>query len=204
VSVNVLPAVVGRLRAERPGLSVRCEESDENDALIERLMSDDLDLSFLIGMPEHDGIDAVPLLIDPFVLLTAATDGEPTVDPTALQGVPMIGQSPCACQLSIDRSLRDYGVEPDYVFRTNDNAAVQAMVRAGMGQAILPFLAADPNDPGVIVSFMDPPIPPRVIAIGRRRGRTLAPAADRFIELAADVCRSLQQTERQLVDGMTG
>jgi LysR family cyn operon transcriptional activator len=116
----------------------------------------------------------------------------------------MIGQSPCACAESIDRSLRDYGVEPDYVFRTNDNAAVQAMVRAGMGQAILPFLAADTNDPGVTVSFMDPPIPPRVIALARRRGRTLAPAADRFIEIASEVCRSLQQSERQLVDGLIG
>ena len=203
VSVNVLPDVVGRLRAERPGLSVRCEESDENDELIARLLSDDLDLSFLIGMPDHDGIDAVALLIDPFVLLTAGTEHPASVDPITLRGVPMIGQSPCACQLAIDRSLRDYGVDPDYVFRTNDNAAVQAMVRAGMGQAILPFLAVDTNDPGVVVSTLDPPIPPRVIAMARRRGRTLAPAADRFIELATQVCHSLQQSERQLVDGLT-
>ena len=204
VSVSVLPDVVGRLRAERPGLSVRCEESDDNDELIARMMSDDIDLSFLIGMPDHDGIDAVPLLIDPFVLLTAGTDHPASVDPITLRGVPMIGQSACACQESIDRSLRDYGVEPDYVFRTNDNGAVQAMVRAGMGQAILPFLAVDTNDVGVVVSSLDPPIPPRVIAIGRRRGRTLPPAADRFIELATQVCHSLQQSERQLVDGLTG
>jgi DNA-binding transcriptional LysR family regulator len=204
VSVNVLPAVVGRLRTERPGLSVRCEESDENDELVARLLSDDIDLSFLIGMPEHEGVEAVPLLIDPFVLLTAGTDHPASVDPVTLRGVPMIGQSPCACQLSIDRSLRDYGVEPDYVFRTNDNAAVQAMVRAGMGQAILPFLAVDTNDVGVVVSNLDPPIPPRVIAIARRRGRTLAPAADRFIELATQVCHALQQSERQLVVGVSG
>ncbi|MCU1361762.1 MAG: LysR family transcriptional regulator, partial [Ilumatobacteraceae bacterium] len=112
--------------------------------------------------------------------------------------------SPCACQLVIDVSLRELGVDPDYVFRTNDNAAVQAMVRAGMGRAILPFLAADMHDPGVTVSFMDPPIPPRVIAMARRRGRTLTPAADRFVEIATEVCRSLQQSERQLVDGLIG
>ncbi|MGD9998906.1 MAG: LysR family transcriptional regulator [Ilumatobacteraceae bacterium] len=199
VSVNILPEVVGRLRNERPGLSVRCEEIDENEVMIARLLSDDLDLSFLIGMPEDDSIEAVPLLIDPFVLLTAAADTPPVVDPATLRGAPMIGQSPCACQLSIDRSLRDYGVEPDYVFRTNDNAAVQAMVRAGMGQAILPFLAVDPNDRGVVVSSLDPPIPPRVVAIGRRRGRTLPPAADQFIELASEVCRTRQASMRELV-----
>jgi DNA-binding transcriptional LysR family regulator len=204
VSVNVLPEVVGRLRTERPGLSVRCEESDENEELVARLLSDDIDLSFLIGMPDNDHIEAVPLLIDPFVLLTGGTDFPSSVDPTSLRGVPMIGQSPCACQVSIDRSLRDYGVEPDYVFRTNDNAAVQAMVRARMGQAILPFLAVDMNDLGVVVSTLDPPIPPRVIAIARRLGRTLAPAADRFVELATEVCRTLQQSERQLADSLMG
>jgi DNA-binding transcriptional LysR family regulator len=198
VSVNILPDVVGRLRAERPGLSVRCVENDENDTLVAQLLSDELDLSFLIGMPDDAAIEAVPLLIDPFVLLSAASDTPASVDPSTLRGAPMIGQSPCACQLSIDRSLRDYGVEPDYIFRTNDNAAVQAMVRAGMGQAILPFLAVDPNDPGVVVSALDPPIPPRVVALGRRRGRTLPPAADRFIELAAEVCRARQESSREL------
>jgi DNA-binding transcriptional LysR family regulator len=204
VSVNVLPEVVGRLRSERPGLSVRCEESDENDALIERLLSDDLDLTFLIGMPEHDAIDAVALMIDPFVLISQVGSTAATVDPISLNGIAMIGQSPCACQLAIDRSLRDYGVEPDYVFRSNDNAAVQAMVRAGMGCAVLPMLAVDTNDRGVVVSTLDPPIPPRVIALARRRGRTLAPAADRFIEIATTVCQSLQHPDRQLAPGLAG
>lgn len=207
VSVNVLPEVVGRLRTERPGLTVRCEESDENDALVERLLADELDLTFLIGMPEHDAVEAIALMIDPFVLISQAGDAvqlHGRVDPITLDGAAMIGQSPCACQLSIDRSLRDYGVEPDYVFRSNDNAAVQAMVRAGMGQAVLPLLAVDTNDRGVVVSTLDPPIPPRVIALARRRGRTLAPAADRFVEIATSVCQSLQHPDRQPAPDLVG
>src|SRR5262245_38898936 len=31
VSVKILPLVIGRFRAERPGLTVRCEETDDND-----------------------------------------------------------------------------------------------------------------------------------------------------------------------------
>ena len=90
------------------------------------------------------------------------------------------------------------------MFRSNDNAAVQAMVRAGMGCAVLPMLAVDTNDRGVVVSSLDPPIPPRVIALARRRGRTLAPAADRFIEIATSVCQSLQHPDRQLAVGLAG
>ncbi len=197
ISVNVLPEVVGRMRAERPGLSVRCVEDDENDVLISRLMADELDLTFLIGDPDDDAIETTTLLIDPFVLVSPAGVGETISDPSRLGGVAMIGQSPCACQLYVDGALRDLGVTPDYVFRTNDNAAVQAMVRAGMGYAILPHLAVDPTDPGVVIAMMEPPIPPRVLVLARRRGRTLPPAAERFIELAQTVCSDLQLPEYQ-------
>jgi DNA-binding transcriptional LysR family regulator len=200
VSVNVLPEVIGRLRGERPGLSVRAIENDENEELIAHLLADELDLSFLVGMPEHDGIEAVPVLVDPFVLVSRR-DCEPITDPADLHNVAMIGQPPCACQLSIDDALRRYGVEPDYVFRSNDNSAVQAMVRAGMGCAIMPYLAVDQHDPGVVITHLRPSLEPRVVVIARRRGRTLIPAADRFIELARAVCQGLQLPELLLPSG---
>ena len=195
ISVNVLPAVVGRMRSERPGLSVRCVEEDENDGLIARLLADELDLTFLIGETNDDAIESITLLVDPFVLVSPVDADDRISDPALLGGVSMIGQSPCACQLSIDDALRDLGVTPDYVFRTNDNAAVQAMVRAGMGYAILPHLAVDPTDAGVVIEMMEPSIPPRVLVLARRRGRTLPPAAQRFIELAMSVCADLQLPE---------
>ena len=176
-------------------LSVRCVEEDENDNLVARLLSDELDLTFVIGVSDDDAIETTTLLVDPYVLVSpACVDGRIT-DPARLDGVPMIGQTPNGCQFAIDNALRELGVVPDYVFRTNDNAAVQAMVRAGMGYAILPNLAVDRFDPGVQISVMEPALPPRVIAIARRRGRTLPPAADRFIELARALCRDLQLPE---------
>ena len=193
VSVNVLPTVIGRLRAERPGLSVRCVEDDDNDRLVEKLLADELDLTFLVGAPDHDGVESIELVADPFVLLAPASQPDRVVRMSSLDGAALIGQSPCFCQGTIDACLRSQGVEPDYVFLTNDNAAVQAMVRAGMGRAILPFLAVDQYDPGVTVASLEPEVPPRIIHLARRRGRTLAPAADRFTELAAAVCAALPQ-----------
>ncbi len=204
VSVNVLPDVIRRLRAERPGLSVRCIETDEFDELVAKLLADELDLSFLVGAPDHDGIEAVELMLDPYVLVSPAGGDGSVAEAASLDGAPMIGQSPCSCQTTIDDSLRRAGVTPDYVFRTNDNAAVQAMVRAGMGQAILPFLAVDIHDQSVAFSTMEPLVPPRIITLARRKGRTLVPAADRFIELAIDVCARLPRLERQLNGSLFG
>lgn len=195
VSVNVLPEVVGRLRSERPGLAVRAVESDDIDEVVRHLLDDELDLSFLVGVPDHPDIESWPVLIDPFVLVSPACCPSPSADPAMLDRQPMIGQPACQCQASIDAELRVHGVEPDYVFRSNDNSAVQAMVRAGMGSAVMPRLAVDLHDPGVIVTDFDPPLAPRVVVLAKRRSRTLVPAADRFIELSRTVCDGLQLPE---------
>lgn len=192
VSVNVLPEVVGRLRQERPGLSVRAVEVDDVEEVIRRLQTDELDLAFAAGLPDHPDIETSVLLVDPFVLVSPAGAPAPTPDPRLLGGIPMIGQPLCACQASIDEALREHGVEPDYVFRSNDNSAVQAMVRAGMGSAVMPRLAVDLNDRGVTVADFEPALQPRVVVLAKRRGRTLLPAAERFRELAESVCGAIQ------------
>jgi len=195
VAVKVLPGVIGRLRLERPGLTIRCFESDDNEELVAKLIDNELDLSFLVGPTDHDAIEAVELCVDPFVLLSPASDERSVVPVSDLEGVPMIGQHPSSCQTLMDDAFRRSGFEPDYVFRTNDNSAVQAMVRAGMGRAVLPYLAVEPNDPGVTIAELDPPFAPRVLFLARRRGRTLSPGADRFTELAVDVCAALRRFE---------
>jgi DNA-binding transcriptional LysR family regulator len=191
VSVNLLPKVIGQLREERPGLAVRCIESDDNDELIARMIADELDLTFLIGAPEYDGIELIEVHVDPFVLLSPASELRSTIPLAELDHAPLVGQADCSCQQSIDAFLRNEDVEPDVVFRSNDNAAVQAMVRAGMGQAILPYLAIDPKDPGISIATLSPALPPRIISLARRKGRTLIPAANRFFELAQSVAADL-------------
>lgn len=201
ISVKVLPLVLGRFREERPGLMVRCVESDNNDDLIASLLEDELDLAFLVGDPSLASLETIELMVDPFVLVSPSTETRASVPTAELAGSPMIGQQPNACHLLIESGLRACGIEPDYVFRTNDNGAVQAMVRAGMGRAIMPFLAVEHHDPRIVLTSLDPPLPPRTILMARRRGRTLAPAAELFIELTAATCRSMPRFERLLPVG---
>lgn len=193
VSVKLLPSVVGQVRATTPGVDIRLFETDDNDELVRRLAADELDLSFLIGPVTDERIETVELCRDPFVLVLPA-DADlmaGTTYPVAdLAGRPMVGQQVSSCQNLIDGGLQAAGVNPNYVFRSNDNGAVQAMVRAGMGPAILPLLAVDADDPGIRIRQLEPPLEPRTILIGQRRGRTRTPAAERFVELAARSCRS--------------
>lgn len=194
VSVKILPAVVGRILGESPQLDIRCSEYNNIDEVITPLQSGELDLAFVIGrdLSAFDGIEHRMLCTDPFVLISPAGSPSTPMGAAAIAELPLIGeQEGGSCQLSLEQDLHDAGIEPSYVFRSNDNSAIQSMVRSGMGHAIRPYLAIEPTDPGIVVREMRPSLPPREIRIAWRTGHTMLPAAERFVEVAAEVCATL-------------
>jgi DNA-binding transcriptional LysR family regulator len=187
VSNTVLPSLIGAMRKELPNLDIIAVESDFDEELHEQLASGELDLSFVVG-DIGERFDTRHLINDPFRLL--ARPGQFADGPVAISVLadePLVGQHQNSCQLINESELRSGGVEPSYVFRTNDNGTVAAMVRAGMGVAILPLLCIEPEDHRVSLHPLDPAFPGREISIAWRRGHTLSPAAERFIELAVSV-----------------
>jgi DNA-binding transcriptional LysR family regulator len=194
VSVEILPSVITRFREERPDLQLRVIESDMQSDLLQRLAEGELDLTFGVRPVDSEiDLDVTELAHDSFVVIspldTEVARGRRTVRPEELIGMPMIGQrAGDACQATLEGGMRKAGVEMDIVFRSNDNSAVQAMVRAGMGHAVMARLAVDCDDPGVLVREMVPSIPPRVITLVRRAQSHPVPAAERFIELTHEVC----------------
>lgn len=197
VSSQILPPVVGRMRTEVPQVDIGLFETDDQTALVERICSEELDLAFTVDAEDGERLDSELLGYDPFVVLVAADDPIGDVaTPADISDHPLIGQpSTNVCQLLIDQRLAGAGVRPDYVFRSQDNGAVQGMVRSRMGRAVMPLLAVDPDDPGVRVLALDPPIASRTIQLTRRLGRTLPPAADRFAAIAREVCAARLQAE---------
>lgn len=200
MSVRVLPAVLGRLRQEWPGLEIRLFESDEQSILTEQLRAGELDLTFAVYPLLGDDLAFEDLCEDAFVVLCpleergrptpvrSAGSPRPVVQCHELSGVPLIGQPDDSCQILVAEGLTDQGVVPNFVFRSSDNGAVQAMVRAGMGRAVMPYLAIEPLDPEVIIADLSPPLAPRVLGLATRSGATQSPAALRFSEIAREVC----------------
>jgi DNA-binding transcriptional LysR family regulator len=192
VSVRLLPDILGRLRSERPKVEVRLVEADDEEELRRGVVEGTLDTSFVLSEPLDERLELIPVCEDPFVLITPAGAETGPVPVGRLNEVPLVGQPSSSCQLLIDRGLQAGGVQPNYVFRSQDNGAVQAMVRAGMGYAVLPGLAVDPNDPGIGILDLSPALPPRRIALALRAGRTRSAALDHFVDLAREICAELR------------
>lgn len=193
VSNMLLPEIVRRLRTEFPTLDIRLFEDEEKDEGPERVSAGELDLTFTVGRRNGD-LESIVLLDDPFVLVARAGDlPEGPYSSRQLDGTSLVGYALGLCQLEIEDGLRDVGAEPTFVFRTNDNGAQIAMVRAGMGWAVMPLLAVDVRDPSIDVRTLSPDIPPRQVCVVWRRDRTLSPVADRLVAIARDVAGDLRQ-----------
>jgi DNA-binding transcriptional LysR family regulator len=197
-SAAVLPDVIGRLRATFPGAEVRLFETDHDFELFEGLQRGDLDLSFVVG-DVAPGLESRFLMDDPLVLMSPI--GRFPAGPVALDDVvdePVVGQHANSCQLTCEMGLREAGVNPNYVFRTNDNGTVAAMVRAGMGVAYMPLLCVEPYSVIVDAHMTEPPLPPRTISMAWRAGRTISPLAEHFVEMTVQVCAELVEQRQSL------
>jgi DNA-binding transcriptional LysR family regulator len=195
VGQHILPEVMRRFGAAWPRVDVRLTESASDAELLELVERGDLDLTFA-DLPLTEGpFEGVELLRDPYVLVVPADspladrDGPP--GRAEISRLDLIGYRQC-------RSLNQLaGTVPGglrFVFRSDHNGTVQGLVGAGFGAALIPRLAADPNDDRVALLDLGSRFPPRLIGLGWHRDRYRTPAAQAFVEAAQAVCAELERT----------
>ena len=85
------------------------------------------------------------------------------------------------CREALILACRNAGFFPETASQTNDYMAMQGLVAAGVGVAVMPRLAvAMARRPGVVVLPLAEPVIERVTFTATRRGAYRSPAADAF------------------------
>jgi DNA-binding transcriptional LysR family regulator len=189
VSDLILPAVVRRLLDEHPGCEIRLSEVQPENPRIGHL-----DLLFHDGRIDGD-LEHVKLLDEQYLLVTGAgafPDGPVRVK--LLDDAPMVAWPLTYHQRWLERALASAGAQPRIVFRTAGHETILSMVRAGIGSAVLPWLAlhrADAWSDDRLGIHQLRPSPTREIYLYWRAGRTHSPLASRAIEIAVDAANDL-------------
>ncbi len=192
VGTRVLPAVMTRFAQVWPGIEVRLTEAND-EGLWELVELGAIDLSFGTLPVSPGPFEAVQLVRDPYVLVAAtdspfaSTPSNPALEVIGAQR--LIGFRSGGSMKDTEEHLRSRGVEPTFVFRSEDNGTVQAMAGAGLGVALVPLLATDPSDPSVVIIPTD--LPPRRVALIWHRDRFRTPASHAFADIALEVCAGL-------------
>src|SRR5438034_753946 len=147
----------------------------------------------LAELPLIDGpFDSVELLRDPYVLVVPAESelaqrpAPPSLREVANLG--LIGHKHCRSLVRLEAAFR----QPlRYVFQSDHNQTVQALVAAGVGNALVPRLTMDDADETTTLIDL-PKLPPRVVAVAWHRDRYRTPGARAFVETAQAVCAELE------------
>ncbi len=195
VGARILPDLMRRFVAERPGVEVHLTESTSDQELLDEVERGETDLTFTVLPLPGGPFETVELMRDPYHVIVAADSplalaGEP---PTLVElgDVPLIGSRHCFAGEQAEGYIQSRGVELNVVFRSDDNGTVQGLVGAGMAAALMPALAIEPNDDQVVLLPVPEGLPPRRIALAWHRHRTLSPAARTFIDCAIELCARL-------------
>lgn len=187
VGQRILPELMRRFMRQWPKVEITLTESADDRELLALVERGELDLTFC-DLPLEDGpFESVELLRDPYVLVVSA-DSEiehPTLREVAQMG--LIAHKNCR---TLERVSGAFRQPLSYVFQSDHNQTVQALVAAGVGNALVPRLTVDEHDLATRVIEL-PRIPPRTLAVGWHRDRYRTPAARAFVDTARTVCAEL-------------
>ncbi len=191
VGTRVIPGVLTRLAAERPGVEIVLHEAHNPLELLAMLEEQELDITFFSGTddPIEGPFTAVRVLEDPFALLAPATpewQARSAVSVEEIATHPLIGNRNPTCY---GQTLLTFGdLVPNFVFHSDDNSTVQGCVAAGLGLSLTPLLTIDFDDPTTVVVPLDPSVPPRVISLAWHESRRPSALLDAFVEATRGVC----------------
>ena len=187
VGQRILPELMHRYLKAWPQVKVTLTESANDEELLTLVERGDLDLTFA-DLPLTDGpFESVELLRDPYVLVVAADSPLTALDtPPPIREIAeldLIGHKHCRTVKQLEANFR----RPlHFVFRSDHNQTVQALVASGVGSALVPRLTMDPEDDSTRIIEM-PKLPPRIIALAWHRDRYRTPAALAFVEAAQEI-----------------
>jgi molybdate transport repressor ModE-like protein len=192
VGQRILPELMRRYLHAWPQVKVSLTESANDEELLTLVERGELDLTFSdLPLPEGP-FESVELLRDPYVLVVAADSpfADRDTPPTTreLAELELIGHKHCRTIKQLEANIR---LPLNFVFRSDHNQTVQALVASGVGSALVPKLTMDPEDETTRLIDI-PKLPPRVIALAWHRDRYRTPAARAFVETAQEVTAELE------------
>src|SRR4051794_9523166 len=194
---TIVPLAVAMFRDAHPDVALTLAEG-EPEEIAPRLRAGEFDLALLFEFEDGgEGLGTrlrrTELLEDPMYL--ALPDKHALADAPRIRLQDLSDQSwvqtsaasPCARH--VVRSCHAAGFEPSVSFETDDYQTVQGLVAAGVGVALIPQLALSTVREDIAIRALHPRAPVRTVLAATARRSGTSPAADRMLEVLADVSR---------------
>ena len=190
---HFLPPVIRAFRERHPHVLVRIIEEGADEVLASVKHGEaDLAVNY-IGMQDPE-VEFTPLLKEPYVLACPA--GHPLARRRSVRWEEL-AQYPLARvshasrnRLLIDQALAELPPLPRPTIEVRHVSTLIGLVESGLGLAVVPQLTLPLGSAAVVGVKLNTPVVHRTLAIVRRRGRSLSPAAAAFARLLTSAGRA--------------
>jgi molybdate transport repressor ModE-like protein len=193
VGATLMPLAIATFRQRHPDVELTVKQLEPEDSL-PLLKMGELDIALTIepnASTDADGLDSSFLLDDPmFVVL-------PLDHPLArkarvrlrdLAEESWIGTTDaCSCGTLVRNHCIRHGFEPHITFESDDYLAIQGLVAAGVGVAMIPTLALTTVRDDIVIRDLGNEAPVRKIAAATLPGAQRSPAAREMLDVLNEV-----------------
>ena len=182
-----LPSVVREFNTAYPGIRIRILDVSANEG-VERVVSGEADFGINMVSAHHPAVDFTSIYRDPFVLALRRDHPlaqKQRVEWSDLDDVRLITVSrDSGNRILLDNPLLSAGLHLDGFYEVQHLSTSLGLVESGLGVAILPSMAM-PGPEHAVLCQRELPEPriDRSIGLLRRRGESLSPIAELFIEI---------------------
>ena len=189
-AAELVPPALRALGERHPAVEIVLVEIERGDE-IDALARGRLDVAFVLNPEPLDAIEAIPLLEDPWVILTwrgSPLAGAERPSLHLLDGEHVVGWGAhWQTQAELEEIWRRSGVAPRVVYRTDDNVTLQRLVAAGLGHACVGRLIAQRAiEPALTWLAPREALPARTVALCHARGRRLSAAGAAFVDIVRE------------------
>ncbi len=181
VSTQWLPGIIQEFNLRHPNIDVGLQEGNYEE--IERWIAEGtVDFGFL-SLPTAQGFDTIPLHHDR--MLCIVPDNHPLHQANVLE-FHHIAHEPfimpkAGCDNDVRQIFTHHRAKPNVKFALDDDYAIVAMVRRGLGISILPeMVLSNIRNPVCALRLRDNPA--RTIALAARSLKLASPATRKFID----------------------
>ena len=203
---TIAPKAIARFRELHPGVELTMTPAEPDEGMA-KLRAGEVDVALLIETPwdsePEDGIERIPVFKDP--MYVCLPKGHPKAGKPRLrledlrEEAWLVGSTATCPDCSIFlRACTSAGFEPRISFQSNDYAAIQGFVAAGMGVSIVPDLALANVRDDVIIRAIAPRAPVRHIVAGTLAGGYRSPATAAMLEILVEVGREFEAGRLEL------
>ncbi|MGH9170310.1 MAG: LysR family transcriptional regulator [Acidimicrobiales bacterium] len=145
-AAEVMPAALRLFREEHREAEVVLVEQEGFEAVASAIGRGRLELGFANNPIPDDRVEAIPIVDDPWVILTRRDSGLADIEQPSfavLDGQDVVAWSRrWQTQVDLEEAWARGGIAPRIVYRSDDSLALQRLVAAGLGHACIGRLAA--------------------------------------------------------------